>query len=125
MSISVAQHHLINPLKMLGVSILYTLLAELVISYADTGFVNIIYPSSGLGLAAVLIGGKRYAISVYFGALLINVIAKNSFWLTVTLPIGSTLEALFVVWLLTRNNKQFINRNYSRPIEAAFPARAI
>ena len=78
MSISVAQHHLINPLKMLGVSILYTLLAELVISYADTGFVNIIYPSSGLGLAAVLIGGKRYAISVYFGALLINVIAKNS-----------------------------------------------
>ena len=109
MPISVTQHRLINLLKMLAVTVLYTLLAELVISYSATGFVNIIYPSSGLGLAAVLIGGKRYALCVYFGALLINVIAKNSFWLTVTLPIGSTLEALFGAWLLTRNNKQFVN----------------
>ena len=57
----------------------------------------------------MLIGGKRYALCVYFGALLINVIAKNSFWLTVTLPIGSTLAALFGAWVLTRNNKQFVN----------------
>jgi diguanylate cyclase (GGDEF)-like protein/PAS domain S-box-containing protein len=109
MSISVTQQRLINLLKMLGVTALYTLLAELVIGYSANGFVNIIYPSSGLGLAAVLIGGKRYALCVYFGALLINVIAKNSFWLTLTLPTGSTLEALFGSWLLTRNNKQFLN----------------
>jgi diguanylate cyclase (GGDEF)-like protein/PAS domain S-box-containing protein len=109
MSISLTPHRLINLLKMLGVTALYTLLAELVISYSATGFINIVYPSSGLGLAAVLIGGKRYALCVYFGALLINIIAKNSFWLTVTLPIGSTLEALFGAWLLTRNNRQIVN----------------
>jgi len=109
LSISVIQHNLINLLKMLGVTVLYTLLAELVIDYSATGFINIIYPSSGLGLAAVLIGGKRYALCVYVGALLINVIAKNSFWLTITLPIGSALEAFIGAWLLTRNNKQIIN----------------
>ena len=74
MPFSVNQHRLINGLKMLGVALLYTLLAKLVIYYSATGFVSIIYPSSGLGLAAVLIGGKRYALSVYFGALLIDVI---------------------------------------------------
>jgi len=104
-----ARHRLINLLKMLGVTVLYTFLAELVIGYAATGFSNIIYPSSGLGLAAVLIGGKRYALCVYFGALLINVIAKNPFWLIVTMPIGNALAALFGAWVLTRNNKQFIN----------------
>ena len=60
-------------------------------------------------MAAVLLGGKRYALCVYFGALLINVIAKNPFWLIVTLPIGNTLAALFGAWVLTRNNKQFVN----------------
>lgn len=94
---------------MLGVTVLYTLLAELVFDYAATDFINIVYPSSGLGLAAVLMGGRRYALCVYFGALLINVIGKNPFWLTVTLPIGSTLEALFGAWLLTRNHRQFVN----------------
>ena len=96
---------------MLGVTLLYTLFAELVIDYSATGFSNIIYPSSGLGLAAVLLGGKRYALCVYFGALLINVIAKNPFWLIVTIPIGNTLAALFGAWVLTRNNKQFVNLN--------------
>ena len=33
--------------------------------------------------------------------------SKQSFWLTVTMPIGSTLAALFGAWMLTRNNKQF------------------
>ena len=109
MRLSVARHRWITLLKMLGVTALYTVLAELVMRYAATGFTNIIYPSSGLGLAAVLMGGKRYALCVYLGALLINVIANNSLLLTVSLPIGSTLEALFAAGLLTRNNKQFIN----------------
>jgi hypothetical protein len=57
----------------------------------------------------LLIGGKQYALCVYFEALLFNVIAKNPFWLTVTIPIGNTLAALFSAWLLTRNNKQIAN----------------
>ncbi len=114
MPFSVNPHQLINGLKMLGVTLLYTLLAKLVINYSATGFVSIIYPSSGLGLAAVLIGGKRYALSVYFGALLIDVILidvieKNAFWQAATFPIGSTLAALFGAWVLTRNNKPFVN----------------
>jgi len=63
MPICVTQQCLINLLKMLGVTVLYTLLAEFVFAYSDTDFINIIYPSSGLGLAAVLMGGKRYALS--------------------------------------------------------------
>ena len=72
MRLSVARHRWITLLKMLGVTALYTVLAELVMRYAATGFTNIIYPSSGLGLAAVLMGGKRYALCVYLGALLIQ-----------------------------------------------------
>lgn len=86
---------------MLAVSLVYAYLGQLVSSFAGSNFANIIYPSSGVGLAAVLLGGNKYALSVYFGAVLINVLSENPIGLTLILPLASTLESLAAVWLLT------------------------
>jgi len=43
------------------------------------GVVSVIWLPSGLALAALLLGGKRYACSVFLGAFLINIISINSF----------------------------------------------
>ncbi len=86
---------------MLAVTLIYAFLGILVGDFSGSNFANIIYPSSGIGLAAVLLGGNKYALSVYFGAMLINVFSQSPIGLTLILPLASTLESLFAVWLLT------------------------
>ncbi len=98
-------HHLMELLKLLGVSALYLLLARLALVYSHVNFIAVIWPASGLALTAVLLGGKRYAWSVFLGAFLSNEIADNSFLASVVLALGSTFEAFFGAWLLGRDGK--------------------
>ncbi|MFA6053037.1 MAG: EAL domain-containing protein [Methylobacter sp.] len=98
-------HHLMELLKLLGASALYLLLARLALVYSHVDFIAVIWPASGLALTALLLGGKRYAWSVFFGAFLSNVIADNSFLASVVLALGSTFEAFFGAWLLGRDGK--------------------
>ena len=107
------KRRLANLLKLLGVAALYALLAKIVLVFFSTnGVVSTIWPSSGLAMATLLIGGRRYAWSVFLGALLVNLIAINAFFnffsaflAAIAIATGNTLEALFGVWLLTRNNR--------------------
>ena len=75
------KRRLANLLKLLGVAALYALLAKIVLVFFSTnGVVSTIWPSSGLAMATLLIGGRRYAWSVFLGALLVNLIAINAFF---------------------------------------------
>ncbi|MEQ1622845.1 MAG: EAL domain-containing protein [Methylococcales bacterium] len=101
MNVTISRQHLSIFARMLAVTLIYAFLGILVGDFSGSNFANIIYPSSGIGLAAVLLGGNKYALSVYFGAMLINVFSQSPIGLTLILPLASTLESLFAVWLLT------------------------
>jgi len=95
-----------NLLKLLGVAALYALLAKVVlVFFSANGVVSAIWPPSGLALAVLLIGGKRYAWGVFLGALLANAMTGIPFWTTAAISSGNTLEALFGAWLLMRGSR--------------------
>jgi len=99
-------HLLLNLPKQLGVVALYALLLYVGELYFEGGaIVGHFEPASGLALATLLIGGKRYVWGVFAGALLINAILGNSLWMAVTIASGDTLQALCGTWLLTRKGR--------------------
>jgi integral membrane sensor domain MASE1 len=102
-----AQHqHKADMLKQLGVAALYALLLYVSHLYFESeAIVGRFEPSSGLALAALLIGGKKYAWGVLLGAILMSAIYIHSFWASVVIASSDTLQALFGAWLLTRKGK--------------------
>lgn len=92
-------------LAQIGVALAYLLLARVVHSYFTTTLASVLWPSSGLALAAVLLGGRRYAWGVFLGAFLTHVIADATLWTALMIAFGNTLEALAGAWLLNRNGK--------------------
>ncbi len=93
-------------LKLLGVAALYALLAKIVLTFfSANGVVSIVWPPSGLALAVLLIGGKRYFPGVFLGALLANAMTGLTLGVAASIAMGNTLEALLGIWLLTRNGR--------------------
>lgn len=92
-------------LMQFGVAAAYLLLARIVHGYFTSTIASVLWPSSGLALAVLLLGGRRYAWGVFLGALLVHVIADRSLWTPVPIALGNTLEALAGAWLLTRSGK--------------------
>ena len=100
------KYSLLDILKQLGVAAIYALLLYSSSRYLDHGLIVARFePSSGLALAALLIGGKRYAWSVLLGAILVNSIYIHPFWESVIISSCDTLQALFGAWLLTRDGR--------------------
>lgn len=98
------------PLKQLGVAALYVLFAQAAILYMRNGPAVIIWPASGLALAVLLIGGKRYVWGVFLGALSSNAIltatSEGCHWAAVfACTLGNTLEAFFGAWLVLRASR--------------------
>ena len=87
------QRRLIDLLKLLGMAALYALLVHLTNLYFKSVIpIRILEPASGLALATLLIGGKRYAWSVFLGGVF-------------AIALSNTLEALLGVWLLKRDSR--------------------
>ena len=92
--------------KQLGVAAIYALLAHIVHRYSNSDAVASVFePASGWALAALLIGGMRYAWGVLFGALLIHAISGNPLWVTAAIALGDTLGAMLGAWLLTHASR--------------------
>ena len=101
-----AQQRATNILKQLGVAALYALLLYVGDLYFESEtIVGYFEPASGLALAALLIGGKRYAWGVLFGAILINSLSTNSFWAAATITSCDVLQAFCGAWLLTSEGR--------------------
>ncbi len=93
-------------LKVCGVAVLYVVLAAVFLTYiAPNGVVSAVWPPSGLALAALLIGGRRYAFGVLLGAFLANGLVNHAWLLAGPIALGNTLEALLGAWLLTRTGQ--------------------
>lgn len=93
-------------LKLCGVAALYALFAKVVLAlFSANGVVSIVWPPSGLAMAVLLIGGKRYSPGVFLGALIANVMTGLHPGIAAAIAVGNTLEAFLGTWLLTRDYK--------------------
>ncbi|MDO9106049.1 MAG: PAS domain S-box protein [Methylovulum sp.] len=107
--------------KIVAVAILYLLLAQLTLGFfAAYSVVNVVWPPSGLALAVLLLGGKRYAWAVLAGAFVNNTLTGLPVAVALPIAVGSTLEALLAHYLLARGRPFNLNiislRDYLRLI---------
>ena len=95
-------------LRMSMIVVLYALLAMLALRFfaIASGNVSLVWPSSGLALAALLVGGRRYAWAVLLGAFATNTLQGSPLHTALLVGIGATLSALTAQQLLS-NNKFF------------------
>ncbi|MDP2809482.1 MAG: PAS domain S-box protein [Rhodocyclaceae bacterium] len=89
--------------KLIGLAAVYALLASVVLHlFAENGIVSVVWPSSGLAVAALLLGGRKYAPAIWLGAWVVNLLAGAAPLAAAVIALGNTLEALTAVWLLRR-----------------------
>ena len=85
-----------------GVALAYAFAAKIVLGFfSANGVVSIVWPPSGLALAALVIGGRTYWPAVFVGALAGNVMAGSPFGVALFIACGNTLEGLAGLWLVT------------------------
>ena len=69
---------------------------------AVAGFATLVWPPSGVALAALLIFGKRLWPGILIGAFAVNVLTGAPILVALGIAAGNTLEALFAVYALRR-----------------------
>jgi integral membrane sensor domain MASE1 len=90
----------------LGLAGLYCLLAKIVLTYfSETGNVTLVWFSSGLGLAALLLKGLRYWPGIFLGAFAAGLMVDDSFTLSFAIASGNTLESVTAAYLLKRHRR--------------------
>ncbi len=95
-----------KPLKHLGAATAYAGLLYVGDSlFEGTDFVGHFEPASGLFLAVLLIGGYKYAWSIFLAAVLVHLSQDDPFAQSLAISSADVLQALFGVWLITRNNQ--------------------
>jgi signal transduction histidine kinase len=67
-----------------------------------SGFATLVWPPTGIALAALLLRGARLWPAVTVGAVVANAWSGAPLWAALGIGVGNTLEALVAVWLLTR-----------------------
>ncbi len=101
-------------LRLAGLAIAYAALAKLSLSFFSTNeIVSIVWPSSGVALAALLIGGKKYWPGVFIGAFAGNLMQGTTGEISIFIAAGNTLGALVGVWLLAHTHH--FNLELTRP----------
>lgn len=81
----------------------YFLLGKIGLMFASLhASVSLVWPSSGLALAALLVGGTRLWPGVLIGAFLVNISVSGAVTASLCIAAGNTLEALVAVRLVER-----------------------
>ena len=90
-------------LRLLGFALCYAVLGKLVLTFfAAPGNLSMVWPPSGLALAVLLLGGRRYWPGVFLGTIGASLSAGLLPALAVFFALGNTLETLVGYWFLTR-----------------------
>jgi len=93
-------------IKQFCVASLYALLLYIGDVYFESdGLIGHFEPASGLALAILLIGGKRYVLGIFCGAATIHVISGDPLWQVLAISSSDTLQAYCGFWLLGRADK--------------------
>ncbi len=95
-----------NLAALLGFALLYALFVKLVLAYLTAdGNISPVWIPSGLGVAAVLLGGRRYLLPVFFGALLAYVAVGRPFLPSSLVALSNIAEPLIVAWILSGSGR--------------------
>ena len=87
----------------LGVAGAYYLAAQTGFAFAfATKQVTAIWPPTGVALAVLVIGGRRFWPGVALGAFLANITSSEPLLVALGIMAGNTLEAVIGAWLLSR-----------------------
>lgn len=82
-------------LKLLAATALYTFSSRYLLDFfAPSGVVSLFYIASGIGLATVLIGGNRYAASIFFGQTLSVMLGGLPLTTAMGMGMGCTLGTI-------------------------------
>lgn len=106
-------------LRLFALAAVYALVAKVVLSFfAANHLISIIWPSSGVALAALLLGGWKYWPGVMLGAFLGNWLppAGNPASVCLAIAVGNTLEALAGYTLIKRTSadiRMAVPRDYT------------
>lgn len=97
----------------------FTFLAKISLDHFSlySGNVSVIWPSSGMALAVLIIAGKKYWPGVFIGSMLSGLLVGDAATVSASIAMGNTLEAVFGCWLLS-NSKKF-NSKLQRPLDFA------
>ena len=89
--------------RFLGLASLYVIFARLGLSLgAVAGFATLVWPPSGISIAALLLLGTRAWPGVFVGAVVANLLAGASVPVALGIGVGNTLEALVCAYIATR-----------------------
>ncbi len=90
-------------LKQLGLAALYVALAQaVVLLFGGNGTVGFLWPATGVGLVAVLLGGFRYLPAAFLGTLLGYLLLGSTVYFSLIVALRHTLTLAAGVWLLRR-----------------------
>lgn len=88
--------------RLAGLTLAYFFLAKLSLEFfAVDGIICILWPCSGLALAALLIGGKKYWPSIFVGEFLVGLLLSKAASVSILIALGNTFEVFIAAWLLT------------------------
>jgi len=104
---------------MLGLAALYWAGSEIGLYFSSVGTISLIWPPTGLSLAALLIFGRRLWPGVLLGALVAELGSGLPPVVATGIAVGNTLEAVVGAMLLTRFRFQ---RMFDRPRDVALLA---
>ncbi|MDD5275319.1 MAG: EAL domain-containing protein [Methylovulum sp.] len=88
--------------KLLGVAVAYALLVKIVLIHltTDASNISIVWMPSGLGLATLLIGGKKYWPGILLGSLAVRLMLGGALLPSTFAALSNVVEPLLGVWLL-------------------------
>lgn len=92
--------------KLVGLTGLYLLLAWLVILlFSSNEVVDFLWPACGLGLAVVLLGGRKYLPAVFLGALLGQLLLGLPLGFAIGIALCHTVSIFIGIELLQKGKK--------------------
>lgn len=118
MNFMLLSRRLLDVLGIIVLAFLYFGLARLVLHFLTFGGnanLTLIWPSGGLALAILVLGGYRYGIGVFLGSLLSEYGVNGEWGTSVMIASGDTVELLIGVWLLNYDGR--FDSMLTRPID--------
>ncbi len=101
--------------KQLGLAALYLSFGYVINhNFTSQNIVCTVWPGSGLALAVLLLGGRRYIWGVLLGALVLNFVSNQSPWAIAGITLANVLEAYIAAHLLTRNGSASLSMHTLR-----------
>jgi signal transduction histidine kinase len=89
--------------RTLALAIVYVIAARVGLTLgAVSGFATLVWPASGIALAAVVLWGYRVWPGIFLGAAVVNMLVGAPLLVGVGIGIGNTLEALLGAYILLR-----------------------